>query len=236
VDRKLVVTLCQAEEVGNNKNVFLHHELNPSCSALITHSLTQQIQLVCVQTSAKIELRSHNRKAVTIHQLAGPVMKCNFCGQKFLTFSKMVVIKRVLRKKNFMSSSSITSVQFISTVRNIIFIWMHCTLDLFSNNVSVPEQMNIKMMQNQRKLIWIRYLLKISLRVHSFLAGLYSPQYYSLKFFSLITGIYLEKTITNLKQVWLALLGLSVAVWWMSLSNTVLELFYQLLVAQPLQR
>jgi len=93
VDSKLVVTLCQAEEVGNNKNAFLHHELNPSCSALITHSLTQQFQLVCVQTSAKRELRSHQRKAVTIHQLAGPVMKCNFCDHKFLTFFKMVVIK-----------------------------------------------------------------------------------------------------------------------------------------------
>jgi len=80
------VTLCQAEEVGNNKNAFLHHELNPSCSALIRHSLTQQFQLVCVQTSAMLESRSHQRKAVTIHQLAGPVMKCNFCGHKYQTF------------------------------------------------------------------------------------------------------------------------------------------------------
>jgi len=70
--------------------------------------------------------------------------------------------------------------------------------------VSVPEQMNINEYKDdaESQKIDLNKILTQNTTSCTFLFGRsLQPQYYSLKFFSLITGIYLEKIITNLKQV-----------------------------------
>lgn len=70
--RRLGVTWSQYGYTGKKKNPFAHQETNPSYAVLAEYYLTKPSWLVCVQSSAKSEMKPFKRTAVIMWQLVGP--------------------------------------------------------------------------------------------------------------------------------------------------------------------